>query len=259
VKGRAFISITVAAAICAAAVPASAGVGDVISSFKMDGARNIYRDGNYVYCVVGTNTLRRYTVSGSLVGTVALAGLTDAGDADHSPLGPGYLAVIEGSNRIYEYRIANGSLVRSMAAGPSTVGYAYFPGGAYFYTHTGASVYRYTTAGSLVNTFAVPYAATEIAATDRFNDKGGEYVVVATRSLGRTYVYTGVGAIVTTFNVVVAPAGCVCGPGTPYTPKTTYWCNVPVGANRFAYQFDLGNKNVGLAPTSLGKIRALYR
>ncbi len=34
----------------------------------MDGARNIYRDANYVYCVVGANTLRRYTVSGSFLG-----------------------------------------------------------------------------------------------------------------------------------------------------------------------------------------------
>jgi hypothetical protein len=32
-----------------------------------------------------------------------------------------------------------------------------------------------------------------------------------------------------------------------------------VGANRFAYEIDLGNKNVAVAPTSLGEIRALYR
>ncbi|NIT36332.1 MAG: hypothetical protein GTN49_07505 [candidate division Zixibacteria bacterium] len=257
-KVKAFVSITVAV-VMGTAAPTVAGVGDVISSFKMDGARNIYRDANYVYCVVGANTLRRYTVGGSLVGTVALAGLTRPGDADHSPLGPGYLAVIEGSNWIFEYRIANGSLVRSTSAGPSTLGYAYFPGGAYFYTHTGASVYRYTTSGSLVNKFDVPYSATEIAATNRFNDKAGEYVIVATRSMGRTYVYTGAGGIVTTFTIVAAPSGCVCGPGTPYTPKTTYWCNVPMGASRFAYQFDLANKNVAVAPASLGKIRALYR
>ena len=258
-RRKGFVLVTAGAVLFAAATPALAGVGDVISSFKMDGARNIYRDANYVYCVFGANTLRRYTVGGSLVGTVALAGLTNAGDADHSPLGPGYLAVIEGSNRIFEYRIANGSLVRSISAGPSTVGYAYFPGGAYFYTHTGASVYRYTTSGSLVNKFDVAYAATEIAATDRFDDKAGEYVIVATRSLGRTYVYTGAGGIVTTFTIAAPPSGCVCGPRAPYTPRTTYWCNVPVGANRFAYQFDLGNKNVGITPTSLGKIRALYR
>ncbi len=253
---RRVLALVAVATTLAVALPALAGVGDVISSFRMDGARDIYRDANYVYCVVGANTLRRYTVSGSLVGTVALAGLTNAGDADHSPLGAGYLGVVERSDRVYHYRISNGSLVASMMVGPSTIGYAYFPGSGYFYTHTGPYVYRYTTTGSLVNSFPVAYSATEIAATTRFNDRGGEYVIVATRSAS-TMVYTGAGSTVRSFNAPGGPAGCVCGPGTPYTPKTTYWCNIPVGGSRFAYEIDLGNKNIGVAPTSLGKIRAL--
>jgi hypothetical protein len=257
-RRKGFALVTTSAVLFAAAVPAFGGVGDVISSFRMDGARNIYRDVNYVYCVVGANTLRRYTVSGSLVGTVTLAGLTNAGDADHSPLGPGHLGVIEASNRIYHYRIPNGSFITSMPTGPATLGYAYFPGSAYFYVHTGTSVYRYTTTGSFVGSFTVAYSATAIAATDRFDDMGGDYVIVASRSVG-TSVFTGSGRFVRSFNVPGGPAGCVCGPGTPYTPKTTYWCNIPVGANRFAYEIDLGNKNVGVAPKSLGKIRALYR
>ncbi len=257
-KGRAFISIAVAATICAAAVPAFAGVGDVISSFKMDGAYNIYRDASYVYCVVGANTLRRYTVGGSLVGTVALAGLTDAGDADHSPFGPGHLGVVETSNRVYQYRISNGSLVMSIPTGPTTLGYAYFPGGAYLYVHSGPYVHRYTTTGSFVSSFAVGYSSTAIAATDRFDDKAGDYVIVASRSTGTT-VFTGAGSVVRSFNLPMPPTGCVCGPGTPYTPKTTFWCNLAVGANRFAYEIDIGNKNIGVAPASLGRIRALYR
>jgi hypothetical protein len=257
-KSKVFGLVAVGAVLFAAAVPASAGVGDVISSFKMDGARNIYRDANHVYCVVGTNTLRRYTVGGSLVGTVALARLTNPGDADHSPLGPGFMGVVEASNRVHQYRIANGSLVTSMPTGPTTLGYAYFPGGAYLYAHVGTYVHRYTTTGSFVSSFAVGYATTMMAATNRFEDKAGDYVIVASRS-PRTMVFTGSGGFVRSFNLPEPPAGCVCGPGTPYTPKTTLWCNIPVGANRFAYQIDLGNKNVAVAPTSLGKIRALYR
>lgn len=257
-KGKGFVLVTAGAVLFGAAFPASAAVGDVIGSFRMDGALNIYRDANYVYCVAGTNTLRRYTAGGSLVGTVALAGLTNAGDADHSPLGAGYLGVVERSDRVYHYRISNGSLAASMMIGPSTIGYAYFPGSGYFYTHTGPYVYRYTTTGSFVNSFSVPYGATDIAATGRFNDNGGEYVIVATRS-DSTMVYTGAGSIVRSFNAPGGPDGCACGPGTPYTPKTTYWCNIPVGGGRFAYEIDLGNKNVAVEAASWGRIKALWR
>lgn len=256
-RRKGFALVVVATALAVAA-PALAGIGDVIGSFRMDGALNIYRDADYVYCVAGTNTLRRYTVNGSLVGTVALAGLTTPGDADHSPLGAGYVGIVERSDRVYHYRISDGSFVASMMIGPGTIGYAYFPDSRYFYTHTGPFVYRYTTTGSFVNSFAVAYSATEIAAASRFDDNAGEYVIVATRSTS-TMVYTGAGSAVRSFNAPGGPAGCVCGPGTPYTPKTTYWCNVPAGGGRFAYEIDLGNKNVGVAPTSLGKIRALCR
>jgi hypothetical protein len=257
-RRKGFALVVACAVLLAAAVPAFGGVGDVIGSFRMDGARNIYRDANFVYCVVGANTLRRYTVSGSLVGTVTLSGLTTAGDADHSPLGPGHLGVIEASNRVYHYRIPTGSFVTSMPTGPTTLGYAYFPGRPYFYVHVGTYVNRYTTTGSFVGSFMVGYSSTAIAATDCFDDMGGDYVIVASRSVG-TMVFTGTGSFVRSFNVPGGPAGCVCGPGTPYTPKTTYWCNIPAGANSLAYEIDPGNKNVGVAPTSLGKIRALCR
>jgi hypothetical protein len=241
------------------AAPAYGAIGDVISSFPMSRARNIYRDENYVYCVAGTNTLRQYTVNGSLVRTVSLPGLTNAGDADHSPLGPAYFGVLERSNRIFEFRLATGSFVRSRAVGASTVGYAHFPGSPYFYTHTGARIMRYTVAGSLVSSFDVSYSATVIAATRRFNDAGGEFVLVANRSTGRTAAYTGAGSLVRYFNVPGPAVGAVCGPGTGYTPKTRYWCTVPAGSDRFAYEIDLGNVNVAVEPASWGSVKALFR
>ena len=258
-RGKGFVLVATGAVMLAAAAPASGGVGDVIGSFRMDGALNIYRDDNYVYCVAGTNTLRRYTVNGSLVGTVALPGLTNAGDADHSPLGTAYFGVLERSNRIFEYRTATGSFVRSRPVGASTVGYAHFPGSPYYYTHTGARIIRYTLAGSVVNSFDVSYSATAIAATRRFDDVGGELVLVANRSTGRTMVYTGGGSVVRSFDAPGPAVGCVCGPGTPYTPKTTYWCSVASGASRTAYEIDLGNKNVAVVPASLGRVKALFR
>ncbi len=259
-RRKGFVLVAAGAALFAAAVPAFAGVGDVISSFQWSGAQNIFRDGDYVYCVVGANTLSRYTAGGSLVGTVALPGLTTPGDADHSPLGPGYLAVLEGEDRIYEYRVSDGSFVRSRPARPRTLGYSYFPGGLYYYLRVGMYIYRYTTNGSLVSSIPIPWSSTStIAATARFNDAGGEYIVAGGIGAGQTYVFTGTGQTVKIFRTPGVLDGCVCGPGSGYTAKTTYWCNIAFGTDRFAYEIDLGNKNVGLAPTSFGKIKGLYR
>jgi hypothetical protein len=241
-----------------AVVRAFAGVGDVVSSFAWPGALNAYRDASYVYCVAGVNTLRTYTVSGSLTGTVPLAGLTSAGDADHSPSGPGYFAVIERSSVIYEYLVSSGSFVRSITGGPNTVGGGYFPGSSYVYIHVRPYVYRFTTAGSLVGSFLVSYSAGPIAATDRFNARAGDYVIVGAQTAGNTMVYTGAGSVVTTFTVPGGTYGCVCGPGYPPSYGTTYWCNLAVGSSRYAYQIELGN-GTAVAPASVGKIKALYR
>jgi hypothetical protein len=253
---RVGVCLIMATSVLAAAV--WAGVGDVISTFAWPNARNAYRDAGYVYCVTGVNTFRTYTAGGSLVRTVALGGLTDAGDADHSPTGTGYVAVIDSSSVIYEYMISSGSLVRSITTGPGTVGGGYFPGNPYVYIHISTYVVRFTTAGSLVGSFLVSYSAGPIAAANRFNDRAGDYVIVAPRTSGYTMVYTGAGSVVTTFNVPGTTVGCVCGPGYPSSRGTTYWCNVGVGSSWYAYQIDLGN-GVAVAPTSVGRIKALYR
>jgi hypothetical protein len=248
----------VVAAACAAA-SAFGAVGDVISSFPWPNARDAYRDGNYVYCVVGTNTLRRYTVGGSLVGTVSLGGLTAAGDADHCVTGAGRMTVLGGSNRIFEYLIANGSLIRSYAAPSGTTGFAYCPGATYHYVHSGAYVRRYTTGGSLVSSFPVNSSDGPIAATDRFRDRAGDYVVVGSRLSFYATVYTGTGSRVRSFVLPAVTYGCVCGPGAPSTHGTTYWCNLRMGTDFYAYQIDLGNTNVALEPASIGKVKTLYR
>ncbi len=253
------LSLVAAAATLIAAAPALGAVGDVISSFPWPSARDAYRDGSYVYCVVGTNTLRRYTVGGSLVGTVALSGLTAAADADHCVAGAGRMTVLGGGNRIFEYRTSNGSLIRSYAAPPSTTGFAYFPGSAYYFVHSGADVRRYTKAGSLVSSFTVSYSAGPIAATSRFRNRAGNYVVVGSRLSFYAMVYTGTGSLVTSFVLPAVTYGCICGPGAPSTHGTTYWCNLRRGTDFYAYQIDLGNTNVAVAPTSLGRLRALYR
>ncbi len=237
---------------------AFASVGDVISTFAWPDARNAYRDAGYVYCVAGVNTFRTYTAAGSLVRTVSLSRLTDAGDADHSPSGPGYFAVIERSSVIFEYVVSSGSFVQSFAAAPGTLGGGYFPGATYVYIHVSPYVFRFTTVGSLVGSFLVSYSAGPLAATNRFNDRAGDYVIVGPRTSGYTMVYTGAGSVVTTFNVPGTTLGCVCGPGYPSSRGTTYWCDIAVGSSRFAYQIDLGNA-AAVAPASAGRVKALFR
>jgi hypothetical protein len=246
------------AAACAAA-PALGAVGDVISSFPWPSARDAFRDGDYVYCVVGTNTLRRYTAGGSLVGTVALSGLTAADDADHCVAGAGRMTVIGGGNRLFDYWVSSGSLIRSYAAPASTTGYGYSPGRAYYFVHSGAYVNRYTRAGSLAGSFPVSYSAGPIAVADRFRNRAGNYVVVGSKLSFYASVYTGTGSLVESFIVPAVTYGCVCGPGAPVSHGTTYWCNLRLGTEFYAYQIDLGNTNVAVAPASAGKVKALFR
>jgi hypothetical protein len=242
-----------------AAAPALGAVGDVISSFPWPSARNAYRDADYVYCVVGTNTLRRYTAGGSLVGTVALNGLTAADDADHCVAGAGRMTVLGGGNRLFDYWVSNGSLISSYAAPPSTTGYGYSPGRAYYFVHSGAYVNRYTRAGSLAGSFPVAYSAGPIAVADRFRNRVGNYVVVGSKLSFYASVYTGTGSLVTSFVVPAVTYGCVCGPGAPTSHGTTYWCNLRMGTDFYAYQIDLGNTNVAVTPASVGKVKALFR
>ena len=256
------LAITTAAALGALAAFCAWGeVGSVISSFQWPGARNVYRDGDYAYSVASPNTLRAYNVNGSLVNSVSLAGLTDAGDADHSVLGGGYLAVLDGASMLRDYVISTGSLAGSVAV-PDKIGYGYIPGGAYMYVAAGSYVRRYTTAGSLVSSFRIIGSFIGgLAATRTFEGRSGEYVVVAVWAYDSDVgmVYTATGSTVATFTIPGLTRGCVCGPGHPLSFGTTFWCNSEVGAGRrYAYQLDLGN-GTAVTPTSLGRVKALFR
>jgi hypothetical protein len=258
------ITTTTAAALFAlAAFCAWGAVGSVISSFSWPNARNGYRDAAYVYSVASPNALRAYTVSGSLVRTVSLAGLVTPGDADHSVLGASHLAVLDGTSLLRHYVISTGSLTGSVAV-PNRSGYAHIPGGGYVYYAGGSYVYRHTKAGSLVNSFPIlgPYFG-GIAATPAFKGASGEYVVVAVWAWGRDtdvgFVYTANGSTVATFDVPGTTHGIVCGPGYPASFGTTLWCNAEaLGGGRWCYQLDLGN-GTAVAPSSLGRVKAVFR
>ena len=54
-------------------------------------------------------------------------------------------------------------------------------------------------------------------------------------------------------------AGGVCGPGAPASWGITYWCNVRLGLEYYAYQFDIGGTEPAVAPASLGRVKALFK
>jgi hypothetical protein len=256
--------LIMAVVICVVAAACAWGqVGSVISSFAWPGTNNVYRNGNYVFGVSGTNTLQVYNVNGSMVRTGSLTGLVSPGDADHSVKGTGHLAVLDGHTLLRDYVISTGSLASSTSI-PSADAYGYIPGSSYLYLADSGHVYRCTTGGSAVSSFTFPGAYVGgVGATSTFNGKEGEYVVVTVWAYGYDgdvgFVYTSSGAPVATFDVPGMTYGCVCGPGHPAGFGTTLWCNAQVsGVGRYVYQINLGN-GTAVEPASLGRVKAVFR
>jgi len=231
----------------AAAVPAFAAVGDVISSFHIPRGLDIagiYRDADYVYLAIDHvpgKLLRTYTVDGSFVRSMALeeSGCNSSA-CDHSPAGSGYFALFEApplpSDFMYvvSYDLATGSIVDSIDIAAHTIywvaiGFGYVPGSRYMYCamarreHGPFLTTRYTIKGEIVGN--IVDRATGLAATSIYNSLRGEYVILAGSVEGRkpTQVYTSSGSVVGSFTVPGSAWANVCGPGAPSSYKTTYW------------------------------------
>lgn len=271
------VTITVCAAFTAAA---ALGVGSVISSFAVRHGiwgrpLGVYRDTTYVYVVMsnggaGWDNLYRYTVTGSFFGYKLLAGADSPGDADHSPLGVGYFAVHDtvqrdSNRRILHYELSTGSVVSSWVIGADMASFAHVPGSTYMYVgEYGGYVYRFTTAGSLVGSFAAPYGTSSLAATRFFKGFEGEYIITAAKEYSKpAHVYTNTGSLVGSFKVPTSEYGtntygAVCAAGYPARYGTTYWCmRNHLIDYKMLYQLDLG-ANPAVAPASVGRIKVLF-
>jgi hypothetical protein len=261
-KGRTK-ALLAAGAILAAATAASAALGSVISTFYLSGtaqpyALGIYRDATYVYGVLyssGATHLRSYTTAGTPVGSIPLGGA--ARGPGHSQLGAGYMGAVD-NDRVVHYDISTGSRIASFSVASGARAYDYIPGGPYVYVATDRTIYCYTTTGSLVRVIPVASYVGGVAASRYVENRVGEYLIVGPWSSGMpAYVYSG-GSLLRSFVVVGTTNGCVAGAGAPRTHGTTYWCNQYIGSGLYAYQLDLGNTNVGVAPASVGRIKAIY-
>jgi hypothetical protein len=263
--------ITVGAALAVAAHVAYGEVGSVISSFRVnvyyppEMTVGVYRDAAYVYIVTydyGENFyLIRYTPDGTNAGYVGLGYLPFGPPfppygADHSALGTGYVSIPFDDGDLLTYSTLTGSLVESIQREPYFDQYAFIPGGRCIYVGLGGIVYRMTRAWSVVNSF--PFQGFLGAATEDFNGGHGQYII--TESYGRTaYIYTGGGSLVSTFSTIHSGKDTACGPGYPPSYGTTYWRFVKEASDYgWCYQIDLGGATA-VAPSSLGKVKALFR
>ena len=261
-----FLIYLIAALVAASA--AQAGVGSIISSFRMTragatSANGIYRDDTFVYAVVdtaGDNYLRKYTPAGSLVSSVVLAGSDVPRDADHSLLGSGYVDVFDyGKKMLLTYNF-NGSLVNSKAVPSDTTAFAYIPGTQRYFLARDQMIFRYTLNDVLLNKFYVGGDLRGLAASSRYDGKAGQYLVAGRAGTGGySYVYSGAGSLIDSFVVPgTGTYGSVAALGA-FDSTNTYWCVQTVGVYRWAYQVDIGAASPAVVPASVGKLRALYR
>ena len=261
-----FLIYLIAALVAASA--AQAGVGSVISSFRMTrtgtpSANGIYRDDTFVYAVVdtaGDNYLRLYTTAGSLVGSVVLAGSDVPRDADHSLLGSGYVDVFDYGKKMLLTYTLDGSLVNSKAVPSDTTAFAYIPGTQRYFLARDQMIFRYTLNDVLLNKFYVGGDLRGLAASGRYDGKAGQYLVAGRAGTGGySYVYSGAGSLIDSFVVPgTGTYGSVAALGA-FDSTNTYWCVQTVGLYRWAYQVDIGAASPAVVPASVGRLKALYR
>jgi hypothetical protein len=177
-------------------------------------------------------------------------------------LGEGYFSLTASGTPdvIHDRETGGGSIVGSWCPGVDVKGFAYIPGGSYKYVTDGRYVWRCTTSGRLVSSFSANCVS--LAAADVLCGRRGEYVVAAGHKV--ITIFNSNGSSLRTFAVprYMTNSGAVCGPGYPEDCGTTCWCiydGYPQPYNQpYVYQISLGN-GVAVAPTSMGKIKTLFR
>lgn len=257
------------------------GVGSVISSFQISTtsppyALGIYRDASYVYGVMystGTDYLRSFTTAGSVVGSVVLTGATTPRGAAHSHLGSGYVAICDATTkRLNNYAVKTGSQVTSFSyVAVGDQGEPFYNGTEYYicraYSSNSKQWYRFTTTGSLAGVWTAsgyPFTYCRAAAFTKQAAKT-TYMIASEAANPNRHAIISMphGDLIRSWSgtLTYISNGGICGPGAPTTFGTTYWVNtyIPTALALWAFQWDLGKTGVAVTPTSLGKVKSLYR
>ncbi len=258
---------------------ANPALGSVIQSWNMSSTSTPYalgggRDATYAYGVFYGSPcfLRSYTTAGSVVGSVTLSGFSTSRGPSEAHLGTGYMAISEASGNIV--RIVNkatGATTSSFGVTPAGGGYLLDCGfnGTYYFAAGGSShgtFNVYTTGGSSAGSWTAS-GASGIASTGGYdsgtNATATNYMMIFSwNSSGTNFLVTyPAGTAVGSFAVSGCNAnGIMMGPSSlPATYGWTAWANLYTGSQLNMYEIDLGFPASGVAPTSIGHVKALYR
>jgi len=263
--------------------PQSDAIGSIIRSFRMTGlvtpyALGIYRDSSYVYGIgyTGSSTayLLRFTATGSSAGSVAITGVGQPRDADKAHLGNGYLSFVDATTlRCYVFRTSGGAAVSSFPCSGSPYPLNVFWDGTYYLTNGSSDrglFYRFTTSGSSAGTWRCAGWPSSItynggaAYAQRGNNSTGPYFVGASWSNGEPMCMTTypAGSLVRTWSTPSFNCNGLCygDSSSPSTYGASIWADWYTGSALYAYEFDIDARGgSSVMPTSLGKVKSLYR
>jgi len=234
-----------------------ATLGDVVSSFRAPGAsvRGMARSGTRLHVLVFGNPTRIYRVSpttGSVYGSWALSCGDNCRGLAFSESGHLWVGNY-GNNYVYDCAATTGSVYRSWNAGHSPFGLAaYCTGDGGVGTtailssdYTPSACWRHAPAdGRVLSSFAVPKASYYDIAWDHRNR-----LVWMGFSTDVVYGYNLSGSIVASFKT----------PSTYPYGLAYYGENLWVGCDGNDYIYVVRCPgNIGVAPTSVGRIKALH-
>jgi len=258
-------------------------IGSVIRSFYMTGltapyALGIYRDPSYVYGIgyysSGSGYLIRFSATGSSAGSVSISGCGTVRGADKAHLGNGYLCIADaGIQRVLIYRTSGGSPVTSFSVSASPWAMNVFWDGTYYNVNGYSNLrtfYRYSTSGSSAGTWSCsgwPSSMTYIggaAYAQMGNTSTGPYFVACSWSSGQPMCMTTYpdGSLVRTWSMPSSNGNGLCygDSSSPSTYGAAIWANWYTGSSLYAYEIDIDARNgASVTPTSLGKVKSLYR
>ena len=229
-----------------AATSVFAGTLNVVSSFASQKTwrKGLDYNGGYIYSTsnYSDNNIHIYTTIGSLVGSIP----SPAGSMDQKWDGS-YIWLCTYSPAMVYRLTSTGSIVTSFSGPAAGYGLAWTGTYLYYSSTSGNMIWRLTTTGSVVTSFSsgcsfvggLDYDGTNLWVAD-WPSSGGGWLRYMTTT----------GSIIDTFSTPSStrPSG-VCWDGT-YVWYNDY--NV-------AYVFRASVQPSGIAPASVGKVKALFR
>jgi DNA-binding beta-propeller fold protein YncE len=244
-----------AGALCSAA--AAWGWGSLVNSYPAPGQSPnglAYLSATYICCSTNTpdKVWRIYRTNGSVVASYPTTFLEPAGVAYGVIGSTGYVWVADPSaDYIYRMGWNSGSIYASFPSpGEIPIGLAYATeGGNYILYHTdyfNKRLYRLqATTGSIYASYLLPY-------TPRDLGRGAGYLWIADTTNHVIRAATTAGSTVASFLSQQGPPAGVC-----YDPAGEHvWVSVGVAVNRlFVYEIE----GIGVAPASIGRVKALFR